>query len=200
MKGCCVVIMDRWALFRSSLLAAGVLLNLLFSNAVVAAEAQGAAPPCSGGRTTIELNLAKHAKAQAGELKHTLQAGPAPLNVRIEFTPLANPPTNIGIGRCVEADVARHAIRAAQSHGIGIDRLVFQEILPHRWILFGTTQVAELSWTPVTPVELDQLTDPTLSTDEFQTLYRTLATPKERKRPFGLDPLAPEPTPQGPPR
>lgn len=85
---------------------------------------------------------------------------------------------------------------AAPANGIGIDRLVFQEILPHRWIILGTTQVAELSWTSIIPADLERLLDPALSTDEFQALYRKLARPKERKRPFGLDPVPFEPTPR----
>jgi hypothetical protein len=109
------------------------------------------------------------------------------VNVRIELTPLDRPPTNIGIGRCVEAAVARHVIRTLLSHGFAVDHVVFQAILPHRWILVGTTQVAELSWTPVTAGDIDGLLDPSLSTAEFQNTYRRLATPTERKQPFGLD-------------
>ncbi|MFZ5862521.1 MAG: hypothetical protein ACOYXR_06775 [Nitrospirota bacterium] len=146
--------------------------------------------PCAdqpGAATTIEMTLAKHWRPRAAEIKRELRSGPGSITTRIAFTPMAAPPMNIGIGRCVDADTARNAIRAAIAYNGGIEYLIFQDILPHRWIMIGTTQVAELSWTRVGREDLDQLSAPGLSTGEFQMLYRTLATPKERKRPFGLD-------------
>lgn len=161
--------------------------------------AAGAVPPCDDqahAATTIEMKVAKQWRPRTAEIKRELQSGPGSINARVEVTPMAAPPLNIGIGRCVDAEAARLAIRAAKTYNGGVDRLIFQEILPHRWIMIGTTQVAELSWTPVSPEELAQLTDPSLSTEAFQTLYRTLATPKERKRPFGMGPVPAQPDPQ----
>jgi hypothetical protein len=157
--------------------------------------AAGSCADQPGAATTIEMKLAKHWRPQAAEIKRELRSGPGSITARIEFTPMAAPPMNIGIGRCVDADVARLAIRAARTYNGGIDRVIFQDILPHRWVLIGTTQVAELSWTPVSAEDLDRLADPSLSTEAFQTLYRELATPKERKRPFGLGPVPAQPEP-----
>ncbi len=163
-----------------------------------ASAAADATPPSCADHagTTIELKLAKTWRPQAAGIKRELQSGPGPITARVEFTPMTAPPMNIGIGRCVDAETARLAIRAAIAYNGGIDHLIFQDILPHRWIMIGTTQVAELSWTPVSREELDRLSAPGLSTAEFQALYRTLATPTERKRPFGLDPV---PTLDAPP-
>jgi hypothetical protein len=151
-----------------------------------------APPPCDdqgGATTTIEMKLAKSWRPQAASIKRELQVGPGSITARVEFTPMTAPPMNIGVGRCVDADTARRAIRAAIDYNGGIDHLIFQDILPHRWIMIGTTQVAELSWTAVSREDLDQLSAPDISTDEFQMLYRKLATPTERKRPFGLGPV-----------
>jgi hypothetical protein len=154
----------------------------------VSAAADATPPSCAEqAGTTIELKLAKTWRPQTANIKRELQSGPGSITARVEVTPMPAPPMNIGVGRCVDADTARRAIRAAIDYNGGIDYLIFQDILPHRWIMIGTTQVAELSWTPVSREDLDQLSAPGLSTDEFQTLYRKLATPKERKRPFGLD-------------
>ncbi len=161
------------------------------------AAADATPPSCADhAGTTIELKLAKTWRPQAASIKRELQSGPGPVTARIEFTPMTAPPMNIGIGRCVDAETARLAIRAATAYNGGIEYLIFQDILPHRWIMIGTTQVAELSWTPVSREDLDQLGAPGLSTDAFQALYRKLATPTERKRPFGLGPV---PRPDAPP-
>ena len=145
-------------------------------------------------RTTVELTLSKTWKGRVAEVKNALQSGET-VTVRVGFFPFLDPPTNIGIGRCVRADTARRAIQAAIAYNRGVDHLIRQDILPLDWVMIGTTQVAELAWVPITADDLDRLLDPALPTGQFQALYRRLATLKERKRPFGLDPvpLAPEP-------
>lgn len=109
-----------------------------------------------------------------------------PVNVRIKFFPFLDPPANIGIGKCVSAEVGRVAIRAATAYGTGIAKLIRQDILPHRWVKVGATDTAELAWIAISTDDLRQLADPSLTTEAFQTLYRRLATPKERQRPFGM--------------
>ena len=109
------------------------------------------------------------------------------MKVRVKFFPFLDPPKNIGIGKCVTAANARLAIREAIKLNGGVDRLVMQDIMPHHWIKIGTTDTSELTWIPVGPEELAHLTDPALSTDQFQELYRHLARQKEKRRPFGMD-------------
>ncbi len=151
-------------------------------------------------RATVEITLSKAWKDRVEEIKNSFRSGET-VTVRVRFFPFLDPPTNIGIGRCVQADTARRAIQAAIAYNRGVDHLIRQDILPLDWVMIGTTQVAELAWVPITADERANLSDPALSTEEFQALYRKLATPKERKRPFGFDPvpIIPVPEPGGSP-
>jgi hypothetical protein len=139
-----------------------------------------------GKPTTIEIVLAQKWRDQADEIKRALIVDSDKVKVRVRFYPLMDPPTNIGIGKCVPADVARRAIHETTKYSGNIDRLIRQDILPHHWIKIGSTDTAERSWTPVSSEDLARLTDANLPTDQFQGLYRSLAAPKERRLPFGM--------------
>jgi hypothetical protein len=148
--------------------------------------------------TTVEILLAGKWKSKVEEVKRSFTTAGAPenpLKVRIKFFPFLDPPGNIGIGKCVTAESARLAIREAVKYNGSLDRLVMQDIMPHHWIKIGTTDTSELTWIPVDAEELARLTDPSLSTDQFQELYRRLARQKEKKRPFGMDSEKREETP-----
>ncbi|HTN42327.1 MAG TPA: hypothetical protein VMN77_00855 [Nitrospiria bacterium] len=139
-----------------------------------------------GQATTIEIVLAHKWKDRAAEIKQALGSDTSGMKVRLKFFPFLDPPANIGIGKCVTAGQARTAIREAIKYNGKLDRVIRQDILPHHWIMIGTTDVAELAWIPIGPEDLTRLTDPALSTEQFQTLYRQLSTPKEKKLPFGM--------------
>jgi hypothetical protein len=136
--------------------------------------------------TTIEILLAQKWKDRLPEIRESLKAGNETVKVRTRLYPLLDPPSNIGIGKCVAAEDARRAIREAIKYYGKLDRLIRQDILPHHWIKIGSTDTAELAWTPIVPDDFSRLTDPALSTEQFQDLYRQLATPKEKKLPFGM--------------
>jgi len=136
---------------------------------------------------TVEFVLSTKHKARSGEITRFLSHGAEPVTVRINLFPFLDPPANIGIGKCVSAVVGRAAIQAAMTYGTGVTRLIRQDILPHRWVKIGSTDTAELAWIAVSAEEMTRLTDPALTTGAFQALYRELAAPKERKRPFGMD-------------
>jgi len=146
--------------------------------------------PCAteepGKPATVEFVLSSKHKDRVGEVTRLLNTAGEPVTVRIKFFPFLDPPANIGIGKCVSAAVGRVAIRTAAAYGTGITRLIRQDILPHRWVKVGTTDTAELAWIAVSADDLQRLTDPALTTELFQTLYRQLAAPKERKLPFGM--------------
>lgn len=144
---------------------------------------------------TIEMTLSKKLKGQSKEITRVLEAGPSSIRPRIKFFPFLDPPMNFGVGKCVSAETARFAIREAMTYNRGIDRLIMQGVMPHHWVKVGATDLAELSWIPITPEDLERLADPGLSTEAFQDLYRKLATPKERKRPFGMGSEKIEPAP-----
>ena len=144
--------------------------------------------------TTIEIVLAPKWKPDADVIKRALTADTDGVKVRVKFYPFLDPPTNIGVGSCVSADVARRAIQEAIRTSGKIDRLIRQDILPHFWVKIGSTDTAELAWTPVGPADLARLTDPALTTDQFQDLYRGLSAPKEKALPFGMGTRPVEPT------
>lgn len=139
--------------------------------------------------TTVEFVLSSKHKDRAQEVTRALNGAGEPVTVRIKVFPFLDPPSNIGIGQCVSAVIGRETIRIAIAYGTGVTRLIRQDILPHRWVMVGSTDTAELAWIAVSPDDLKRLTDPTLTTEAFQALYRRLATPKERQRPFGLGPV-----------
>jgi len=147
-----------------------------------------------GARTaTIEFVLSKKYKDRSEEITRFLNGAGEPVHVRIRLFPFLDPPSNLGIGKCVSAGVGRAAIQAAVTQGTGVTRLIRQDILPHRWVKIGSTDTAELAWIAVSADDLKRLADPALSTEAFQTLYRELAAPKERKLPFGMGTMPLEP-------
>jgi hypothetical protein len=148
------------------------------------------ADPCAaeepGKPATVEFILSTKHKERVKGVTQLLNTAGEPVTVRIKFFPFLDPPANIGIGKCVSAVVGRVAIQAATAYGTGITRLIRQDILPHRWVKVGATDTAELAWIAVSAGDLKRLADPSLTTEAFQNLYRQLATPTERQRPFGM--------------
>jgi len=136
--------------------------------------------------TTVEIVLSQKWKDQTEEIKRSFVSETEPVKVRVKFFPFLEPPSNIGIGKCITAESARRAISAAIKYSGKVDRLIFQDILPHHWIKIGSTDLPEMTWVPVSAEDLGRLADSALTTEQFQTLYRQLATPKERPKPFGM--------------
>lgn len=138
-------------------------------------------------KTTLELKVAKKKyKKRKREIKRELQKQHRELKIRLVFFPFLDPPMNLGIGKCVSAEEGRLAILRATEFNGGVDRVIMQEFMPHHWIKIGATDLAELTFIPITPEDLVRLSDPSLSTKEFQNLYRELAALRERKLPFGM--------------
>ncbi len=137
----------------------------------------------------IEITLSKKLKKKKKEVEQALQSSNEKVLVRVKFFPFLDPPLNIGIGKCIPAELARLAIIQATAYNGGVTHLILQNVLPHHWIGIGTTHLAELSWMPVTPEQLERLKDPSLSTKEFHAVYGELAVMKEKMLPFGLDPI-----------
>lgn len=137
--------------------------------------------------TTIELVVAKKKwRKKKRELKASVTSENSAVKVRVKLFPFLPPPMNIGIGSCVSAEEGRLAIRKAIELNGGVDHVIMQELLPHHWVKVGSTDLAELAWIRVKPKDLLRLSDPALSTEQFQKTYRELATLKERKLPFGM--------------
>jgi hypothetical protein len=146
-----------------------------------------------GKPTTVELTLAKKWRKEGKVIRKAFKDMDQTVKVRIEYFPFIDPPPNIAIGKCVSAEMARLALREALAYNGGVEKVILQEVIPHHWIGIGTTKLAELSWMPITAEDLKALMDPSLSTEAFQERYRNLAKMRERKRPFGFDPVPYEP-------
>jgi len=84
--------------------------------------------------TTVEIVLSQKWKGRIEEVKRSFASGTDAVKVRVKFFPFLDPPTNIGIGKCVTAESARRAIRTAIKYSGKVDQLIFQDILPHHWI------------------------------------------------------------------
>lgn len=63
--------------------------------------------------TTVEIVLSQKWKSQIEEVKRSFASGTDAVKVRVKFFPFLDPPANIGIGKCITAESARQAIRAA---------------------------------------------------------------------------------------
>ena len=144
------------------------------------------APENRSEPTTIEIVLAKKWKDQGGTVKQDFVSGRDAVKVRVRFYPFVDPPANIGIGKCVTAENGRRAIQEMMHYFGKVSYVIRQDILPHHWVKIGSTDTAELAWIPISEEDVVRLNDSALTTEQFQDLYRKLATPKERKLPFGM--------------
>jgi hypothetical protein len=102
--------------------------------------------------------------------------------VRPQVFKLGNPPENIALGPNIPADVARLAIRLALSYNHGIKLLLPEERIRTDYIAIGTSIFDESFQKPITPEQLKQLSDPSLTTEQFHALYRHI-TKEDRRRP-----------------
>jgi hypothetical protein len=183
-------------MWRIGLIVLAAIASWTFADATAQTQYDCGAADVRDKPTTIEIVLAQKWKPEADAVKQALIADSPAVKVRIKFYPFLDPPANIGIGSCVTAEVARRAIQETlRTHG-KIDRLIRQDILPHHWVKIGSTDTAEMAWLPVGPEDVARLSDPALTTEQFQELYRTLAAPGERPLPFGMG--TPRPSPPAP--
>lgn len=151
----------------------GASLLLLLGLAQVLAEASGS-PPVS----RIEVVLAQQYKDQAARIKQDfLQAGLT--NVHVQFARQGRPPLNIGLGAQVPAESAREAIRLALKYNDDVAVLLPERLFPPRFITIASSNFDDTVEYPIDRVSLTRLQDPTLTTEQFHELYRSL-TPVDR--------------------
>ena len=169
--------MNRWLVIIALLGAA--------SAATVAGEP--AAPDCAAetGRLQLELTLDRSWKGRETEVRRQLQTEAPDARIHIVVYP-STAPRNLGIGRCVSAEIGRMALRRARGFNQAVEALVMQDLLPHHWIGIGVIALPEKAWIPVTAADLERLADPKLSTQEFQALYRQMATLTDIPGAYGM--------------
>lgn len=134
----------------------------------VLADASGS-PPVS----RIEVVLADRYRDQAASVKQDFhQAGLA--NVHVQFARRGQPPLNIGLGAQVPAEHAREAIRLALKYNDDVAILLPERLFPPRFITIASSNFDDTVEYPIDKVSLTRLQDPTLTTEQFHDLYRSL--------------------------
>lgn len=143
-------------------------------------------PPMSTAETTlsdilIEVFLSPEQREAIPIIKREFEALSI-TRVRPQVFRFGNPPKNIAIGRDVPASVGRLALQLAADYNRGVEFLLPEYRYFPRHIVIGSSAFDEASQIPVTPEDLQRLRDPSLSTDQFHKLYRSL-TGEDRRLP-----------------
>ncbi len=129
------------------------------------------APPVS----RIEVVLAGAYKDQVASIKQEFfQAGL--VNVHVQFARQGQPPQNIGLGAQVPAERAREAIRLALKYNHDVAILLPERLFPPRFITIASSNFDDTVEYPIDKVSLTRLQDPTLTTEQFHDLYRSLTS------------------------
>jgi hypothetical protein len=164
---------------RSLMCVFGVTLLLCF---IPADRSSGSAPEQEANqKILVEIFLAPDRKGDIAAIKKEF-AAVSITKVRTQFFKLGNPPENIAFGPNIPADIARLAIRLALSYNRGIKLLLPEERIRTDYIAIGTSIFDESFQRPITPEQLKQLSDPSLTTDQFHALYRKITREDQRKQ------------------
>lgn len=127
----------------------------------------------------VELFLSPEHKSDIEKIKKDLEAVSI-TRLRTQVFRLGNPPENIAIGSNISAPVARLAIRLAITYNRGIKYLLPEYRFFPNHIAIGTSAFDEASQIPIRPEDLERLSDPTLTTEQFHELYRHLTGEDKR--------------------
>jgi hypothetical protein len=127
----------------------------------------------------IELFLSPEQREAIPVIKREFEALSI-TRVRPQVFRLGNPPKNIAIGKDVPAPVARLALQLAVDYNRGVDFLLPEYRYFPKHIVIGSSAFDEASQIPIKPEDLQRLRDPSLSTDQFHELYRSLTGEDKR--------------------
>jgi hypothetical protein len=127
----------------------------------------------------VEIFLSSEHKEDLDKIKKAFEAVSI-TRIRAQFFRAGNPPENIAIGNGIPASVARLAIRLAITYNRGIKYLLPEYRYFPSHIAIGTSAFDEASQILVRPEDLERLSDPTLTTDQFHELYRHLTGEDKR--------------------
>jgi len=133
----------------------------------------------SNSKLLVELFLARERKGDLDTIKKAFEALGV-TRIRPQFFRLGNPPENIAIGKDVPADVARLAIRLATTYNRDIKFLLPEYRFFPDQIVIGSSAYDEKSQIPIRPEDLEKLSDPALTTNQFHELYRHLTGEDKR--------------------
>jgi hypothetical protein len=127
----------------------------------------------------VEVFLSPDHRDHVAAIKQEL-ASASITRVRPQVYRLGHPPKNIAIGRDISADAARLSLRLAVEYNDGVEFLLPEYRFFHDHVAIGSSAFDEASQIPITPEDLAQLRDPSLSTEQFHTLYRSLTGEDKR--------------------
>ncbi len=137
-------------------------------------SAKGERPLRAEGTTVlVELFLSADRKEDLVEIK-ALFAQIKGVRVKEHFYPKGKSPLSIAIGRGVSADAARLAIKVAKQHNGGIHYILPDFLYPLDYIAIGGSHFSEELHVPINPSDVDALSDPDKTTEEWHRLYQTL--------------------------
>jgi hypothetical protein len=119
-----------------------------------------------------EIWLAGEYKGEEVAIKKNLGEMGIP-RVRIQFFTLGIPKGTIAIGAQLSAKKARTAIELARKYNRKkVEFLVPDTLVPDNYLAVGTSAFDERSQIKVNSEQVDQLSNPSLSDEEFHSLYR----------------------------
>lgn len=127
----------------------------------------------------VEIFLSSEHKEDLDKIKKAFEAVSI-TRLRAQFFRAGNPPENIAIGKGIPASVARLAIRLAITYNRGVKYLLPEYRYFPDHIAIGTSAFDEASQIPIGPEDLERLSDPVLTTDQFHELYRRLTGEDKR--------------------
>ncbi len=123
----------------------------------------------------VEVVLADQYRNQVPVLKEDFaQAGMT--NVHFQFARRGQPPQNIGLGRDLSADKAREAIRLAVKYNGDVRILLPERLFPPRFVTIASSNYDDTVEYHINQQDLANLQNPSLNTEEFHRLYRSLTS------------------------
>ena len=149
---------------------------LVFFLCVMSAAHSSAAAgsePASPSPGRVEVTLANGLRQDAEAIKKEF-AGAGLSNVHIQFVRLGQPPPNIGIGPSVSAERARAAIRLALKYNRAVKILLPAHLFPPHFMTVASSNYDDTMDFAINEEALRRLQDPSLTTDQFHELYRSL--------------------------
>ena len=123
----------------------------------------------------VEVTLANEYRQDVEAIKKEFEQADLG-NVHVQFLRKGQPPPNVGLGREVSAERARAAIRLALRYNRAVKILLPAHLFPPHFITIASSNFDDTVEFPIDEEALRRLQDPSLTTEQFHELYRTLTT------------------------
>jgi len=137
-----------------------------------------AAEPAAVSQGRVEMILANEYRKDVEAITQEFErAGLS--KVHVQFVRLGQPPPNIGLGRQVSAERAREALRLAVKYNRAVTILLPSYLFPPNFITIASSNFDDTVEFRINEQALQQLQDPSLSTEQFHALYSRLTTSRK---------------------